>query len=92
MTTATPTIQKLTRADFPDVGERRFFEVTHNPKSRLNPITVTLREAVVSGHHRVGMSRILGFDYTVADKEQIIETAKLINARVSNVDAVVGIF
>ena len=92
MTTAPKPLQKLTRSDFPDVGDKRFWEVTHNPKSRQKPITITLRESVSAGRRLVGMSRILGFDHAIADRDQIIETAKLIDARISNVDSVVGVF
>jgi len=92
MTTAPKPLQGLTRSDFPDVGEKRFWEVSHNAKSRLKPITITLRESVVAGRQVVGMSRILGFDYTIADRDQIIEMAELIDARISNVDNVVGVF
>lgn len=92
MTHATPKIEALTRADFPDVGDKRFWQVTHNPKSRQKPITVTLRESAAAGRQLISMSRILGFDYTIADRDQIIETAKTIEARIGNVDAVVGIF
>ena len=92
MTTAPKPLQSLTRADFPEVGEKRFFTVEHNPKSRQKPITITLRESISAGRRVVGMSRILGFDHTIADRDQIIETAKLIDARISNVDSVVGVF
>lgn len=86
----TPTT--LSRDTLPDVGERRFWEVTHNPKSISKPVTVTLRESIVGGKRVTGMSRILGHDTTVADPEQIIATAKLIDARVGRIDEVVGIY
>ena len=92
MTNAPKPLQGLTRSDFPDVGDKRFWTVDHHPKSRLKPITVTLRESVAAGRQIVGMSRILGFDHTIADRDQIIETAALIDARISNVDNVVGVF
>jgi hypothetical protein len=82
----------LSREAMPPVGERRFWEVTHNPKSISKPVTVTLRETIVSGKRLVGMSRILGHDTTVADPEQIIATAKLIEARVGRIDEVVGVY
>lgn len=82
----------MERADFPDVGKRRFFVVEHNPKSSKTPVRVELREALVEGRNLKSMSKLLGFENTVADHERIIETAKTIEARVGKIDQVVGIY
>lgn len=82
----------LRREDFPDVGEDRFFIIKHNPKSRTNPVTVELREAIVPGKRIEGFSKLLGLEYTIADKKSIVEAAALVDARVGRIDDVVGIY
>lgn len=79
----------LTRADFPEVGETRYFEVKHNPKSVTKPVVIELRE--YSTEKKVSsLSRLLGLEYADANRENIIEAAKRVDARVGRIDDVVG--
>lgn len=82
----------LSRDDFPDVGDSRFFVISHNPTSSTHPVKIELRESIVEGRHLPKMSRLLGHSKTVADKDQIIEAATLLEARVGKIDDVVGVF
>lgn len=81
---------RLGPASLPEAGEDRFWRVEHNPKSRVNPITVKLMEYVVPGH--TVLSRSIGFDYTIASWKAISETAELILAKVGNYSKVIGDF
>lgn len=81
----------LTRAHFPEVGERRYFEVKHNPKSVAKPVVIELRE--YSTEKKVAsLSRLLGLEYAIADRDDIVEAAKRLDARVGRIDEVVGVY
>lgn len=82
----------LTRADFPDVGENRFFVVEHNPKSVSQPVRVELREAIADGRRIKTLSRLLGIEYAIAAKESILEAAARLEARVGRIDDCVGTY
>ena len=81
----------LTRGDFPDVGERRYFEVKHNPKSVKTPVTIELREYATE-KQVPSLSRLLGIEYAIAEREDILEAAARLDARVSRIDDVVGVY
>lgn len=82
----------LKPTDFPAVRSDRFFVVKHNPKSRTNPVTVELRESMAEGKRLESFSRLLGVEYTIADKKRIVAAAELIDARVGRIDEVVGVY
>lgn len=77
-----------TPKDLPDAGEGRFWRITHNPKSRTNPITIQLMEQMTPG--RAALSRVIGFDYTTASWKALSEAAEAVLARVGDYDKVVG--
>lgn len=85
----------LSRGDFPAQPETRFFEVKHNPKSVTKPVVIELREyqseraAQVKSH---SLSRLLGLEYAIADKGDIVEAAKRLDSRVGRIDDVVGVY
>lgn len=85
----------LRREDFPDVGDQRFFEVKHNPKSVTKPVVIELREYQserAAENKATSLSRLLGLEYAIADKEDITEAAKRLDARVGRIDDVVGVY
>jgi hypothetical protein len=76
---------------FPDPGFDRFFVVKHRPHRTL-PVVVELRETLTAGRRVVGMSTLLGFDYTHADPATIYKIAAEVEARVGKVDQCVGVY
>lgn len=86
-----PDKKYLTRADFPEVGEHRYFEIRHNPKSVTKPVVIELREYATE-KHVTSLSRLLGLEYAIAEKDDIVEAAKRLDARVSRIDDVVGVY
>jgi hypothetical protein len=83
---------ELDPTKFPTLEKRnRFFYVKHRAH-RTEPVTVELRESLSSGYAVLGMSTLLGFDHTIADADAIYETAKKIDARVSKIDQVIGLY
>ena len=90
--------RKLTKADLPDVGDRRFWVVEHNPKSKTRPVTVSLREDTTTRSParttgRVGFSRLIGTDDAkAATIDEIAATAKALLERVGQIDDMVGEF
>lgn len=72
----------------PQAGKDRWWRITHNAKSRVNPITITLMESVVPG--RKALSRPIGFDHTIASWKALAETADLVLARVGDYAKVIG--
>lgn len=85
----------LSREDFPAQPEIRFFEVKHNPKSVKTPVTIELREYAgerAAQNKATTLSRLLGIEYATADKDDIVEAAKRLDARVGRIDDVVGVY
>jgi hypothetical protein len=76
------------QAELPNPGVDRWWRITHNPKSRTNPIVVTLMECLVTG--RRAMSAAIGYEWTVADPKRCAEAAEVVLARVSAYKEVVG--
>lgn len=74
--------------DLPAAGTDRWWRVTHNAKSRVNPITLQLMENQVPG--KPGLAKVIGFDYTIASTKALKATAEIIQARVGDYDKVVG--
>lgn len=78
--------------DYPEAGEGRFWHITHQPTKKATPLRVELREALSKAEKPVvSLSRLIGFDDTIADEEQVKETMLKIRARASRVDEFVGI-
>lgn len=84
------TIEKNDCSALPQAGEGRFWEVTHNPKSRTNPITIKLMEQMTPG--RTALSRAIGFEYTTASWKALAEAAELVLARAGDYAKVVGTY
>lgn len=76
--------------DLPQAGEGRWWNVSHNPKSRTNPITIQLMESMTPG--RQSLSRVIGFEYTTASWKALSAAADLVLARVGDYDKVVGAY
>lgn len=72
----------------PKAGTDRWWKITHNPKSRTNPITIQLMEQMTPG--RKALSRVIGFEYTTASWKALSEAAETVLARVGDYDKVVG--
>jgi hypothetical protein len=87
MATAKST-EKYTEKDLPKAGSGRWWEISHNPKSRTNPITIRLMEQQVPG--RKALSRAIGFEYTTASWKALAEAAELVLARTGDYAKVVG--
>ena len=79
---------QLSDTDLPPAGEGRWWRVTHNAKSRTNPIVIQLMESMTPG--RTALSRPIGFEYTVASAKALREAAETVLARVGDYDKVVG--
>lgn len=75
-------------SDLPDAGEDRWWRITLNPKSRTQPITITLMEQMTPG--RKALSRAIGFEYSTASWEDLAEKADLVLARVGGYIKVIG--
>jgi hypothetical protein len=90
--------RKLTKADLPDVGDRRFWVIEHNPKSNTRPVKVTLMEdhaatARTGRNGRAQWARAVGFEFAkTAEIADVVATAGVVVLRVGNVDNVVGEF
>lgn len=85
----------LSRADFPEVSDLRFFQVSHNPKSVSTPVTLQLREYEserAKAQQLVSMSRLIGVAYTTAVREELLEAARKLHYRVGGIDDVVGVY
>lgn len=74
--------------DLPQAGEGRWWKVTHNAKSRTNPITIQLMECYTPG--REALSKVIGFEYTTASWKALADAADLVLARVGDYDKVIG--
>lgn len=93
MTTLTPSTPATIRlTGMPHPGARRFWHAIHNPKSVKTPMLLELREHRHSGDEvRLTFSRLIGQAPTIADAEQIIETAKDILIRAGRADQFAGV-
>lgn len=86
---ATNTVRADLTARLPVQPEgQRFWRITHNPKSRVNPIRLDFMECQVPG--KAGLSRSIGFELTIASPKALATAAELIEARVGDYDKVVG--
>lgn len=72
----------------PEAGADRWWKITHNPKSRTNPITIQLMEHYTPG--RTALSRPIGYEYTTASWKALADAAELILARAGDYAKVVG--
>ena len=73
----------------PDVGERRFWRVEHQPKSRATPVKVTLLQRM-PGTNLNSMATILSYENCIATPESIYEAAEKVAIRALHVDELVG--
>lgn len=81
------TTEHLTATDLPDPGKGRFWRVTYNAKSRVNPMTITLVESFREGSP-VGVT--VGFDYAMANAKDLREKAELVLVRAADYKLMVG--
>lgn len=72
----------------PAAGEGRWWKVEHKPANRANPIRVSLMESMTPG--RKSLSRVIGWEHTIASAKAIGEAADLVLARVGDYALVVG--
>lgn len=75
-------------AFLPDPGEGRIWRVTHNAKSRTNPMVIQLVERFARG--RRGPSAVIGFDYATANETDLKNKALDILERVGDYAKFVG--
>ena len=72
----------------PDPGEDRWWRVGLNPKSRTNPVVISLMECFSPG--RKAMSKPLLGEYCTANEKDLREAAEKILARIADYKIFVG--
>lgn len=85
----------ISRETLPPVSENRFWVIKHNPKSVSTPVTIELREynsPAAQERKMEGFSRLIGLMYTTAETARLLEDAFKLEARVGNIDNVVGVY
>lgn len=77
---------------YPPAGEGRFWNLTHQPHKKAAPLRVELRESISKREQpTVSLSRLIGFEDTIADETQIQGAMLKIRSRAARVDEFVGI-
>jgi hypothetical protein len=74
----------------PDVGESRFWRITHEPRSRKTPVKVTLMQYLPGTGTKPSFAHPLGYENTVAVPEEIYLAAETVQVRCERIDEVVG--
>ncbi len=75
-------------------GEDRLWLIRHRPNA-AKPVRIELREWTISDRKPttpVSLTRLIGFIDTIADAKQLVESAKILDQRVGNIDKYVGIY
>ena len=74
-------------------GERRFWEVKHQPNKQAKPLRLELRQWNVVPRTTTppSFSDLVGFIDTIADELALAEAAKILLTRVGEVDRFVGV-
>ena len=80
--------------NLPSAGEGRFWNIEHQPRKRTTPLRIELRQSNISSAKGpiLSLSKVIGFEDTIADAEKIEEAAKIVLARAGQVDEFVGIY
>lgn len=73
-------------------GQRRFWEVKHQPAKQTKPLRLELRAwtVVPKATTSASFSVLIGFIDTIADELALVEAAKVLLTRVGEVDRFVG--
>lgn len=72
----------------PDPGAGRLWRVSHNAKSRTQPMVLQLIERYARG--RKGPTSIIGFEYATANEKDLANKAEEVLERVKDYDKFVG--
>ena len=82
----------MTDASYPPAGDGRFRNITHQPNKKATPLRVELRESISRKERPiVSLSRLIGYEDTIADETSIQEAMLKIRSRAARVDEFVGI-
>lgn len=78
--------------NLPDVGERRYWEIKHQPQKKNAPLRIELREHTKPDgvKHIESWTRLLGFEDTIALPSEIEAAASKVYERALRVDEFVG--
>lgn len=80
--------------NLPEAGEGRFWNITHQPNKKATPVRIELRQSAVPSAKEpiVSLSRIIGYQDTVADEGEIRTAALKVIALASRVDEFIGVY
>ena len=80
--------------NLPKAGENRFWSITHQPTKKTAPVRIELRQKMIPSAKEpvLSLSKIIGFEDTVADEAEIRTAALKVIARVARVDEFVGVY
>lgn len=78
----------------PNPGKDRFWVITHQPNKKTTPLRIELRERLVKDSTRNSpkLSRLITFEDTVADSEQVYNKATQCVIRAGHMDRFIGIW
>lgn len=78
----------------PNPGEDRFWVIKHQPLKKTMPLRIELRERTVKDSDRnvVGLSRLIGYGESVADKMKVYDEAVKTLIRAGFSDRFVGVW
>ena len=84
----------MSNLNLPSAGFGRFWSITHQPTKKATPLRIELRQSNISSAKGpiLSLSKVIGFEDTIADAEKIEEAAKIVLARAGQVDEFVGIY
>lgn len=80
------------KLNLPDVGERRYWEIKHQPQKKNTPLRLELREHEKADgqKHVESWTRLLGFEDTIAMASEIEAAANKVYERALRVDEFIG--
>jgi hypothetical protein len=78
--------------NLPAVGERRYWEIKHQPNKKATPLRIELREHMKADgqQHVESWTRLIGFEDTIALPGDIEAAARKVLERAARVDEFVG--
>lgn len=82
----------MTEPKLPNPGPGRFWVIEHQPNKKTAPVRIELREKIVKDSDKAlkAMSKLIGFEDSVADAEQIYNKASQVVIRAGHIDRFVG--
>ncbi len=82
------------KGEMPKLPKGRFFFVKHQPSKKATPLRLELRESITPNNEVIvpSLSRLIGFEDTVADETTLYEAGLRIIARAGRVDEFIGIY